>query len=231
MKDEAEGEGGITGRTQQVAARGGPRANLRSQGLRTRKLIVRAATRLLLESGGLDFTMRAVARRAKISVSNLQYYFPDRQELLRAVMAPSIDAYLAELKLALNGNVPPREALLGLLERQMRDVRDRNARTLWSHFATLANVDPECARLFEEWYVALVHGIAKLVVKINPEFGPAASLQMAALIIAMGDGLGYIMQTGEKQGYTRGLDAKFPAVVDVLLRHGPVVTSDKAGKL
>ena len=41
----------------------------------------------------MDFSLRAVALKAGISVSNLQYYFPTRPDVVRAVMAPVINTY------------------------------------------------------------------------------------------------------------------------------------------
>jgi AcrR family transcriptional regulator len=224
MEQEAEGASVSTGRSQRPANR-----ELRAQGLRTRTLIVRAATKLLLQGGGLDFTLRAAARQAKISVSNLQYYFPDRQALLRAVMAPIIDDYLAELNRALSGSVPPRQALYGLFERELRDLKNPKTRELWTHFAALACVDPECARLFDEWYGALVQGIGQLVIGANPAIKPAAGIQLAALLIAMGDGLGFLI--GRSHGYVRELDGSFLAAIDFMLDQGPqVLRKTRGGK-
>jgi AcrR family transcriptional regulator len=198
---------------------------LRAQGMRTRTMIVRAATKVLLESGGFDFTLRAVARQAKISVSNLQYYFPDREQLLRAVMAPVIDAYMTQLDQALHGSVPPRDALDGLFARQLQDVKDSKTRTLWTHFAALSMIDPECARLYDEWYNALVKGLGQLIAKVNPATGPAGSVQLAALLISMGDGLGFLL--ARSGAYTRELDASFLTMVNFLLKSPPSLGQGK----
>lgn len=203
---------------------------LRAQGVRTRAMIVRAATKLLLESGSLDFTLRAVARQAKISVSNLQYYFPDRQELLRAVMAPFIETYFADLEGAVNSGASPRETIFALVDRQWHDVNDSKFRVLWWHFSQMASIDPECSRLFDEWFETLAHGVARLVARINPELGPAASMQLAMLIIAMGNGLSFQVQAGQKRNFTRGLGDSYRAMVDFLLHHNPMLGSKSAAQ-
>jgi AcrR family transcriptional regulator len=203
---------------------------LRAQGVRTRKMIVRAATRLLLKSGGLDLTLRAVSREAKISVSNLQYYFPDRRELLRAVMAPVIQAYLEDLDRALKSDVGPREIADGIIERAIADAQDTSKMTLAWHFLTLSTVDPECSRLFAEWYGALVQGLANLMQKINPKLGTPASLQFAMLIIAMADGLGLQMWAGRKRAYTRELGASYRTVFNFLLQHNPLALPSTAAE-
>jgi AcrR family transcriptional regulator len=166
---------------------------LRAQGVRTRNMIVRAATRLLLKSGGLDFTMRAVSREASISVSNLQYYFADRQTLLRAVMAPVVHEYLEDLQGALASSESPREILDRLTLRAFKDAQDASKMSLMWHFATLAMVDAECARLHQEWYGSLVSGIARLLLRLNPDLGTAGSTRLAMMITSLADGLGLQM--------------------------------------
>lgn len=203
------------------------RSNLRAQGVRTRSMIIEAATRLLLQGGGFEFTLRAVAREAKISVSNLQYYFPDRLELLRAIMAPVFESYLADLDRALKSDVEPRLVIDQLMERAVRDAKDPSTTALAWHFASLSAIDPECSRLTAEWYEALVRGIAKLAERINPDFGKAGSIQFAMLIIAMADGLGYQLRPGRERPYTRHLDDSFRTMVNFLLQRNPLMASAK----
>ncbi len=61
-----------------------------AQGLRTRNTIVRVARKLLLEGRPMGFSARAVADRARISARHLQYGFPTRAAVLRAIMGPEI---------------------------------------------------------------------------------------------------------------------------------------------
>jgi AcrR family transcriptional regulator len=203
-------------------------AKLRAQGLRTRKIIVRAATKLLLQSGGLDFTLRAVARQAKVSVSNLQYYFPDRLELLRAVMAPVVESYLSDLDRAMSSNAPPRQTLDTIVERWLEDAKNPNTMGLVWHFMTLANIDRECSSLVEEWYTALVGGTAQLIERANPEIGKSGSTKLATIVIAMGDGLGFQMRAGRGKSYTRDLEASYRAMVDFLLQRNPFPDKSEA---
>jgi AcrR family transcriptional regulator len=214
-------------RPRKPASREAARSNLRAQGLRTRNLIVQAATQLLLQRGGLDFTLRAVARQAKISLGNLRYYFPEREELLRAVLAPVFDTYLADLDRVLNSNALPSEAFEALVQRALRDAKDSKTMVLMWLFAARSAVDPECARIFGEWYETLARAIAKLMERINPDLGPAASVRLSLLVIAMGDGLGYLMQSNGKRPHMRDLEADFRAMTDFLVHHNPMMEREK----
>ncbi|RQR49451.1 TetR/AcrR family transcriptional regulator [Burkholderia sp. Bp9002] len=169
---------------------------LRAQGLRTRNTIVQVAEKLLLDGGTLEFSQRAVAVAAGISVSNLQYYFPTRLAVLRAVIAPVIEAYLNELKQAIDNDASPHATLEALMKRSLRDAKDIKYTTLFRHFLSFAATDPECAKLLEEWYDTLSRDLAKLVRAANPACGAAESRQIASLLIALADGLAMQYGTG-----------------------------------
>lgn len=203
-------------RSASAAATGADPESLRAQGLRTRNAIVRVARKLLLESGSLEFSLRSVAIGAGISISNLQYYFPTRMAVVRAVMQPLIDAYLDELQQALDNTAAPGEALDGLMERALRDARDPKFTALWWHFASIASTDPECARLLDDWYDTLTRGIARLVRAVNPECKPADSVHAATLLIAMADGL--TTQLGQrKRDIPRGFEARYRAAAHAIV--------------
>jgi AcrR family transcriptional regulator len=194
---------------------------LRAQGVRTRNTIVRVARKLLLEEGTLDFSLRAVALRAGISISNLQYYFPTRLDVVRAVIQPIIDGYMEDMKSFADNKASPSEAIRELLQRALRDAKESQESALWWHFVSLASTDPECSRLLDEWYDALTRGIAQLVRAANPECKPAESLQVACLLIAMADGLALQLGAGrQKRDSIRGLDAKFLALATQLIEGG-----------
>lgn len=199
-------------RTSSATPEGASPESLRAQGLRTRNAIVRVARKLLLEGGPLEFSLRAVAVRAGISVSNLQYYFPSRPAVLRAVMEPEISAYLDALKNALTSSVSPLEAHNAILKRTMSDARDVKYVALWRHFLSFASTDAECAKLFDEWYDTLTTELAQLIRTINPKYGADESLHVASLLIAMADGLALQLGTKRrKHGYLEGLEERYLA--------------------
>ncbi|QBQ98819.1 TetR/AcrR family transcriptional regulator [Paraburkholderia pallida] len=183
---------------------------LRAQGVRTRNAIVRVARKLLLESGPIDFSLRAVALKAGISVSNLQYYFPTRPAVLRAVMAPVIDTYLDALKQALQSNASPRATIEAILDQSLRDAKDSKNIPLWWHFFSFASSDPECAQMRDEWYDTLTSELTKLIHAANPERGTAESAHIAVLLISMVDGMTLHLGTPRsKRAYMRGFEAIF----------------------
>ncbi|MYN44766.1 TetR family transcriptional regulator [Pseudoduganella sp. FT93W] len=193
-------------------------AGLRAQGLRTRNAIVAVARTVLLEGGSLEFSLREVAARAGISISNLQYYFPTRLSVLRAVIEPQIEAYLVELRAAFNSGAPARETLEGLAVRSLREAKDAEATALWWHFVSFAVIDPECSRLLDEWYETLTNEVAHVIRRAYPHYTAADCLHRATLLIALADGINFQLGAGRrKRHYTRGLDAKFRAAAECIL--------------
>ncbi|WP_269501911.1 TetR/AcrR family transcriptional regulator [Burkholderia sp. IMCC1007] len=181
---------------------------LRAQGLRTRNTIIRVARKLLLEGGPLEFSQRAVAAAAGISVSNLQYYFPTRIAVLRAVIEPVIDTYLEDMKRALSSDASPRDVFDEIIQRSIGDAKDVKYNALFRHFLSFAATDDECFKLYDEWYASLTRDLAQLLRAVNPAFGAADSRHAATMLIALADGLAMQYGTGR---HTQALDAYFAA--------------------
>ncbi len=158
----------------------------------------------------MDFSLRAVALKAGISVSNLQYYFPTRPDVVRAVMAPVIDTYLDVLKRSLESNVSPRAAIEDIFDQALQDAKDLKNIPLWWHFFSFASTDPECAQMRDDWYDTLTSELARLIRAANPEREVAESIHIAVLIISMVDGMTIHLGTARgKRGYMRGFEAMF----------------------
>lgn len=205
---------GAAGKASTEAANG-----LRAQGLRTRNAIVEVAKQVLLDGGGLEFSVREVAARAEVSLSNLQYYFPSRLALLRAVVEPVIEQYLHDLRSTAQSKSPPQVAISELAKRSYREAQNAEASALWWHFVSFAAIDAECSQLLDDWYETLTREIAQLIRSAYPHYSAADCMHRAALLISMADGLNYHLGAGRrKRSYTRGLDSKFLAAVDCLLR-------------
>ncbi|WP_179250080.1 MULTISPECIES: TetR/AcrR family transcriptional regulator [Burkholderia] len=195
-------------RTSTAAAAASNPDGLRAQGLRTRNTIIRVARKLLLEGGPLEFSQRAVAAAAGISVSNLQYYFPTRIAVLRAVIEPVIVTYLEDMKRALGSDASPRDVLDEMLQRSISDAKDAKYNALFRHFLSFAATDPECFKLYDEWYATLTRDLAQLLRAVNPAFSAADSRHAATMLIALADGLAMQYGTGRQ---TQALDAYFAA--------------------
>lgn len=207
-------------REQQATSASGRR--LRAQGQRTRESIVHEAKKLLLESGNLEFTLRTVARRTHIAISNLQYYFPTRASLLRAIMEPVAARYQAELDCPAADAAAAREVLAAVIDQNLADARDPEVSAIWLHFASLAVTDPESARILDESYETLARCTSRLLRVVNPSLSPKDSRLLARIIPAMVDGLGFQIGVGHyPDKSTTGLEPLVREIVDLLIEQFP----------
>ncbi|WP_257128178.1 TetR/AcrR family transcriptional regulator [Burkholderia sp. MSMB1072] len=195
-------------RTSTPTAATGNTDGLRAQGLRTRNTIIRVARKLLLDGGPLEFSQRAVAAAAGISVSNLQYYFPTRIAVLRAVIEPVIDTYLDDMKRAMSSEASPRDVFEEIMQRSIADAKDAKYNALFRHLLSFAATDAECFKLYDEWYTTLTRDLAQLLRAVNPAFSAADSRHAATMLIALADGLAMQYGTGRQ---TPALEAYFLA--------------------
>ncbi|PRY36858.1 TetR/AcrR family transcriptional regulator [Umezawaea tangerina] len=91
------------------AARRAP--NPRGQGGHLREEIVRAAARLLEESGGAGVTLRAVARTAGITAPSIYAHFADLNDVLQAVVDNTFHALTTHIRHAVDGITDPVDRL------------------------------------------------------------------------------------------------------------------------
>lgn len=77
-----------------------PEPGLRADAERNRERIL-AAARRLFASDGLDVSMACVAREAGVGKATLSRRFPSREDLINAVFADRMDAYVAAVAQAL----------------------------------------------------------------------------------------------------------------------------------
>jgi AcrR family transcriptional regulator len=191
---------------------------LRAQGQRTCELIVQEARNVLLEGGTLEFSLRTVARRAHISISNLQYYFPTRASLLRAIVEPIVSRYVAKIGSGVGDKRSARETLAAVINQNLGDVRDPEISAIWLHFASLALTDPDGARVLDMAHAALVSDLGRLICTVNPSLGSKDSQALARLIIAMVDGL--VFQIGAGHRFPRsaaGIEARLREIITLLI--------------
>ena len=81
--------------------------NRRGEGSRLREEIVRAAARLIEESGGDAVTLRAVARGAGITAPSIYAHFADLDEVVEAVVDSTFHALTVHLHHTVDGLTDP----------------------------------------------------------------------------------------------------------------------------
>jgi AcrR family transcriptional regulator len=219
MKAEIKSEQESQSSELQASSASGRR--LRAQGQRTRELIIQEAKKVLLEGGSLQFALRTVARRARISISNLQYYFPTRESLLRAIVEPIVSRYHKKSVGGFADEAAAKATLIALIDATLADVRDPEVSAIWLHFASLSMTDPESARVLDAAHIAFARDIGRLIRTINPALSHGESRDLARILIAMVDGFVFQIGAGHKlHRSAAGLNKQLHQMAMLLITQG-----------
>ena len=154
------------------------RPRLTSKGARTRARIVEAAAALIHERGVAGATLDDVRLAAEVSGSQMYRYFPDKNELVQAVIDYQADAIVNRNRQAL-GRANGVEAWRKMVSTAAKRTKAKGGCALGSLVGQLAESDPEARELiaagFDQWAAAIgdalrsLHADGKLPSGIDPD--------------------------------------------------------------
>ena len=152
--------------------------------------ILQAARAVMVEHGYAALTTRKVAERVGVRQSNVQYYFPAKLDLVRALFDDSMARTAgAVAERFASGRVSPEARLLGgidhFLETHHSLEEQRFLRELWA----LAAHDPDVAAVMNQFYRRWVDLTARNLILINPALDRSRAQRRALLIVSAVDGL------------------------------------------
>src|SRR5579871_4791922 len=141
------------------------RPKLTAKGARTRARIVESAAALIHERGVAATTLEDVKVAAGVSGSQMYHYFPDKDELVQAVIDYQADAIVSHQRQALssaNGVEVWRDMVITAVQR----TQAKGGCPLGSLVGQLAETDPEARALiaagFDQWAAAIADGLRPL---------------------------------------------------------------------
>ncbi len=141
------------------------RPRLTPKGERTRARIVENAAALIHERGVAATTLEDVKVAAEVSGSELYHYFPDKNELVQAVIDYQADTIVKQNRQAL-GSPKGVAAWRRMVVTGVRSTRGKGGCALGSLGGQLAENDPEARALiaagFDRWAAAISDGLRSL---------------------------------------------------------------------
>ena len=141
------------------------RPKLTAKGARTRTRIVQEAAALIHERGVAGATLEDVKVAAEVSGSQLYHYFPDKDELVQAVIDYQADTIVEHNRQAL-GSPKGVEAWRNMVVTGVRSSQGKGGCALGSLGGQLAESDPEARALiaagFDQWAAAISEGLRSL---------------------------------------------------------------------
>ena len=189
----------------------------RRAGRETAARLVEAAHDQLASESYERFSMRNVAERAGVSLANLQYYFPRRQDLAQA-LGQELDtryrmAYQEVLSRAPDDPVARFEAVLHY---QMMDITRKPTRQFFIQFwALLGAMDEFSGHYLGELYALDVGYLSEMIQAIQPDINPLQVEQRAMLIAAMIEGLMVVKGDMTKMREKQLLQSAFDTAMDI----------------
>jgi AcrR family transcriptional regulator len=145
---------------------------------------------VVVEDGYAALTTRKVAERVGVRQSNVQYYFPAKLDLVRALFDDSMarTARVVAERFAA-GRVSPEARLLGGIEHFLETHHSREEQRFLRELWALAAHDPEVAEVMNQFYRRWVDLTARNLVLINPALDRGRAQRRALLIMSLVDGL------------------------------------------
>jgi TetR/AcrR family transcriptional repressor of nem operon len=149
-----------------MGSEGQGRPRLTAKGQRARARIVEAAARLIYERGVAGATLDDVRAAAGVSGSQMYHYFPDKDELVQAVINYQAGVIAGNQRQADLGSAEGLRAWRDMVIAQARSGEGKGGCPLGSLAGQLAETDPRARTLladgFGQWQAAIGEDLRRL---------------------------------------------------------------------
>lgn len=138
-------------------------------------------------------SFRNVAREERMSIGNLQYYFPTRGSLLDAVCREHAAEWAAGAEAAAAQGRTPRDAFVRVIDYWLDSQQRADVKIFWQLSALSAYDDEATREILRRQDDALLDKLAEALRAVHPDMGRGESLRRAALISSLIDGAGLFL--------------------------------------
>jgi AcrR family transcriptional regulator len=146
--------------------------------------IMDAAHALLATEGHAALSMRSIAQRVGVSLSNVQHYYPSRDALIEALLERTFTTYQADIDRIVAGTESPQLRFAGVIDYFLETLRGQVQSGLFFEVAALANRHPVATQVFDAMLTRARKNVRRLMRDIAPAMAPAQSDLRAALIVS-----------------------------------------------
>jgi AcrR family transcriptional regulator len=174
------------------------RRRTRNQGRAKAADILSAARGLLADTYCAQFTLRNVADRAGVRLGHLQYYFPTKGDLVRALFASVAEVYRAQTERVL-AQVPdtPTARFMAWIDFLLEDCWDPRTRHFFIQlWGLLESEDAYTGRLLREFYQTDIGEIVRLLEALSPHLDAGLLRQLATIIAGVIEGMMLMVESG-----------------------------------
>ncbi len=177
-----------------------------AKGEERRDAIQVEARRALLNEGYSGVSLRQIATRLGISVGNLQYYFPTKDDLVEAVITKETQVSLSILD-DIDWDFQNPGPCLHAAARALLRHHASDAGRFYAIAEALALYDPRYSRLKLRGYLYVFRNVEELVTQIVPELEADQRTRLTRVLVALVDGASLQIQFGRVSDTIGGVDA------------------------
>ncbi|WP_133645484.1 TetR/AcrR family transcriptional regulator [Paraburkholderia flava] len=160
------------------------------RGRATMARILTSAVEIFVTEGYGGLSMRKVAVKAGLALSNLQHYFPSREDLLAALINATLEEYSKTYQEIVSDlTLTPVKRLEKTIRVLIEDSKQPLTQGLFVNFWAMAQTQEFARKSMEEGYEFQRHAIGELVAAVNPQLSPSELACRAALITCQIEGL------------------------------------------
>ncbi|MGG7604423.1 TetR/AcrR family transcriptional regulator [Massilia sp. BKSP1R2A-1] len=155
------------------------------------RAILLAARALLASEGYAGLSMRRVAQDAGMSLSNVQHYYGNKEQLLEALLLTTMDEFQAKMDriaVAMAGR-PQVERFLTTIDMFLDEITEPVTHAIFFEIWALASRHPFASSLMGRMMGRERKAVYGLIRGLNPAIGDDEAMQRAILIVAQVEGL------------------------------------------
>lgn len=153
-------------------------------------IILSAAKSIIVREGFSKFSLRYTAEKSGIRLATLQYYFPTKKRLFRAVFEDALREEGERIKRLIRSSDGSAEGILrARVSGQFRaNLREETAGFFYQLWAR-ARLDEFAAELVDEFYERNVETVAGMIGEVNPAISAPEAKRRATLVMAVLEGM------------------------------------------
>jgi AcrR family transcriptional regulator len=139
------------------------------KGRHTVLAILLAAENLVIDEGYHNLSLRKVAATAELTLGNLQYYFPTKDSLVKAMLDNSIQRYLDKFEeIRSSAGEDPEKQFRALIEEIFRDLNSKYTTVFFPEVWSLANHDDHAIEFMDAMYDKYRMVLIEVMGQVNP---------------------------------------------------------------
>jgi len=161
------------------------------KGAERKKQILDVCIDILVNKDASQLTMRNIASELDLHLSNVQYYFPTRDDIIKALVEYIAQFYTQEVDdLLESAPSEPLPRFFIMIDYLLEDIRNPRTRRLFLQlWGLLGTLETDGDKILNRMYLVDIANISRVVAELNPLLTKGVLQQRATLIAAIMEGM------------------------------------------